>query len=266
MENNNYNWRALQLNVSSEIITKVSSFNNPNRITTLIIDDSIITRGRSKNIEGGSIVHNHTENRCKKGYYYLALGWSDGSTTIPVDFALIASQKLINEDINFIKDHRCVANKRKQDCFKDKPELVIDMLKRAANKGIRADYVLFDTWFTTAPLVSQIRKIGYHAIGMLKHMKNTTYKYNGSFYTLNELKSQLKTENKYNKKGNIYSWCIVETKPTENAPEPLKVKLVFIRDRNNCNKILCLLSTDLSISNEDIVVTYMKKWNIEVLF
>ena len=34
---------------------------------------------------------------------------------------------------------------------------------------------------------------------------------------------QLIKRNKFNKKGNIYGWCTVETKPTENAPKPLKV-------------------------------------------
>ena len=45
MENDKFNWRKLQLNISSSVITKIESFNNPNRITTLSIDDSIISRG-----------------------------------------------------------------------------------------------------------------------------------------------------------------------------------------------------------------------------
>ena len=94
------------------------------------------------------------------------------------------------------------------------------MIKQVAKFGIRADYVLFDTWFTNAPLVSQIRKIGYHVIGMLKNMRKTTYKFNGEYYTLGQIKTRLKKENKFNKKGNIYCWCTVETKPTENAPKP----------------------------------------------
>ena len=77
---------------------------------------------------------------------------------------------------------------------------------------------------------------------------------------------QLIKGNNFNKKGNIYGWCIVETKPTKNAPKPLKVKLLFVRDRNNSNKTLCLLCTDLSRSNEDIIITYAKRWNIEVMF
>ena len=73
MENVNFNWRKLQLNISSSVTTKIESLNNPNRITTLSIDDSIITRGRSKNVEGSSIIHDHTDNSYKKGFYYLLL-------------------------------------------------------------------------------------------------------------------------------------------------------------------------------------------------
>ena len=57
---------------------------------------------------------------------------------------------------------------------------------------------------------------------------------------------------------------LISTK--EVTPKPLKVKLLFVRDRNNSNKTLCLLCTDLSLSNEDIIFTYAKRWNIEVMF
>ena len=58
-----------------------------------------------------------------------------GSTTIPVDFALTSSKNIVNEDINYINDLTYTANKRKQDCFKDKPKLVIDMLKRTVKSA-----------------------------------------------------------------------------------------------------------------------------------
>lgn len=77
MENEKFNWRKLQLNISSSVITKIESFNNPNIITTLSIDDSIISRGRSKNVEGASLIHDHTDNSYKKGFYYLLLAWSE---------------------------------------------------------------------------------------------------------------------------------------------------------------------------------------------
>ena len=75
---------------------------------------------------------------------------------------------------------------------KSKPEVVTELLQRALKKGINADYVLFDTWFTTEPLVFKIRKIGLHVIGMVKHMNNTGYRYmDGCCYNMKSLYSKL---------------------------------------------------------------------------
>jgi hypothetical protein len=47
-----------------------------------------------------------------------------------------------------------------------KTELVVELIDRALNNGIMADYALFDTWFTTESLVTKIRALGLHVIGM----------------------------------------------------------------------------------------------------
>ena len=46
----------------------------------------------------------------------------------------------------------------------------------------------------------------------------------------------------------------------------LPVKLVFVRNRNNPKDYLVLVSTDVSLSEEEIIQTYGKRWNIEVFF
>ncbi len=44
------------------------------------------------------------------------------------------------------------------------------------------------------------------------------------------------------------------------------MKFVFIRNRNNPDKHICLLSTNLQLSNEQIIRIYARRWNIEVAF
>ena len=46
----------------------------------------------------------------------------------------------------------------------------------------------------------------------------------------------------------------------------LPVKLVFVRNRSNPKDYLILVSTDTCLSEEDIIQTYGKRWNIEVFF
>lgn len=48
--------------------------------------------------------------------------------------------------------------------------------------------------------------------------------------------------------------------------EAIPVKLVFVRNRNNRQDYLILVSTDINLSEEEIIQTYGKRWNIEVFF
>ena len=44
------------------------------------------------------------------------------------------------------------------------------------------------------------------------------------------------------------------------------VKIVFIRNRNKKQDWLAFLSTDTSLSDEEIVQTYARRWGIELFF
>lgn len=46
----------------------------------------------------------------------------------------------------------------------------------------------------------------------------------------------------------------------------LPAKLVFVPNRSNSKEFLCLLSTDTSLSEEEIIQTYGKRWATEVFF
>lgn len=46
----------------------------------------------------------------------------------------------------------------------------------------------------------------------------------------------------------------------------LPVRLVYVRNKNKRSDHLVLVSTDLTLSEEEIIQTYGKRWNIEVFF
>ncbi len=48
--------------------------------------------------------------------------------------------------------------------------------------------------------------------------------------------------------------------------KPLPVRLVYVCNKNKRSDYLILVSTDLTLSEEEIVQTYGKRWNIEVFF
>jgi hypothetical protein len=46
--------------------------------------------------------------------------------------------------------------------------------------------------------------------------------------------------------------------------ETIPARVVYVRNRNNCKEYLCIISTDITISEDEIVRIYGKRWNIEV--
>ena len=61
-------------------------------------------------------------------------------------------------------------------------DAAIQLIRNALTAGIKADYVLMDTWFTTEPMLKNILDTGIHAIGMVKQLQQR-YTYNGRQYT-----------------------------------------------------------------------------------
>jgi len=54
---------------------------------------------------------------------------------------------------------------------------------------------------------------------------------------------------------------------TENGMEAtLPARLVYIRNRNKRNNWIALISTDLTLTEEEIIALYGKRWDIEVFF
>ena len=46
----------------------------------------------------------------------------------------------------------------------------------------------------------------------------------------------------------------------------IPAKIVFVRNRNKRSDYLCILSTDTSITEDEIIRIYSKRWSIEVFF
>ena len=80
----------------------------------------------------------------------MTLGWTDGNTFLPVNSSLLASSKESNL-IGPVRDYdgRSLAAKRRKLAQMKGTDVMIERLKRAQSAGHHADYVLFDTWFSS---------------------------------------------------------------------------------------------------------------------
>lgn len=256
LNNPHYAWRHFLLMLASKVIGKFDHLTSDKRVRTFIIDDSLVARNRSKKTELLAKVFDHSSHRFIKGFNMLTLGWTDGYSFIPVDFAMLSSAKEINRynEASATIDKRSHGFKRRLEAVTQKPDAVIKLIKNALNIGITADYVLMDTWFTNEPMIKNLRNIGLHVIGMVK--SNYRYRYKGQLMNLAELRKCLHAANK----SDIIGSLLCETK------DGIPVKLVFIRHRNKKNDWLVLASSDLSLDDKEIVRIYGMRWEVEVFF
>lgn len=252
-----YNWRRFLLTLATKVVNLMNSLTRCERKKVLVLDDTVIARKRSKSVELLAKVFDHVENKFKRGFSMLTLGWSDGFSFIPIDFAMLSSANKSNryQEINEGIDKRTNGYKRRKEAIKKKSDVAIELIKRALSMGIEASYVLMDSWFTHEPLIKSCLNEGIDVIGMVKQLKQR-YSFKGQKYDLKGLRNMLpKCRN-----GNIIGSILVSTKSS------IPVKLVFVKNINKKRNWLVILSTDCSLSDEEIVRIYGNRWSIEVFF
>lgn len=249
---------------SQAIKDTVSILTSEERVKVLIIDDSIFSRSRSKTVELLSRVRDHAKKKYLYGFRMLTLGWSDGNTFLPLAFSLLSSanQKNRKNGINPNIDKRTNGYKLRKESIKKTTETMFDLLDQIAPYGIPAQYLLFDSWFSYPKVILKAMERNLHVICMLKAMPKVQYQYMDKAMNLTKLYNYI-----YKKPGKakILASVIVELGKDKND-QPVMVKIVFVRDRVNSRKWLALLSTDTTLSNEEIVRIYGKRWDIEVFF
>lgn len=265
LNSSRYNWRRFLLLLGCGLIeSKLNPLTDEDREKVLIVDDSLFSRSRSKAVELLAKVHDHTTGKYVRGFRMLTLGWSDGNTFIPLCFSLLSSAKKSNRytEMNENIDKRTAGFRRRKESLLKSSETLLDLLQQALRTGVQASYVLFDSWFSFPVTIKKVYDQGIHVICMLKSMPRVHYGYEGQILTLNSL---YKVVRKKRGRAKILASVIVSLGMNDQGEE-VKAKVLFVRDRRNKKKWLALLSTDLDLSDEEIIRIYGKRWDIEVFF
>lgn len=248
-------WRRFLLMLSVETVNKASSLTSTKRVSVLVVDDSMYERNRSKRVELLARFKDHARNCYYKGFRMLTLGWSDGHTFIPVDFSLLSSVKSQIHGLTQSIDKRTHGYKRRMESLLPAPEIIPTMIDRALSAGMNASYVLMDSWFTYAPLIQAVLDRGLDVIGMVK-ADNKRYLLDGRRLSLQEL-YYAATPVQSSKKGILRS---IHTQLSPGIP----VKMVFVRHRTNKKEWLAILSTDTTLTVEEMIQIYGIRWDIGV--
>ncbi len=260
IKKSHYNWRKLLLLSSIALLQKIRPLYKYGEKSLLIIDDTVEPK-RGKLIEGSCrYVWSNKEHRAINAINIVSLNYADSYSTFQLDFAIkmnSSKRKDISEFTSKLH-HRSNAYKRKSEILKSKNTLALEMLKRALDTGVEADYLLIDSWYAKPDFIKQADDLGVLVIARLPNNK-LIWNFKGKYKTLNAIYNSQKSirrkqSGKYGKISYTYFDKIVEHATLG------KVKLVFL---NTGKDLLIFISTDLQLSATEILKTYKKRWNIE---
>ena len=254
------NWQRFTTLLSTEIVCRfMKPLTDEKRKDVFIVDDSLFDR--SKKVEILVRVFDHCSMKYKSGFRMLTLGWSDGNSFIPVSHSLLSAA----EDKNLLcggkqYDGRSLAGKRCRQSRRKATDAMVELIHSAQCAGIAAKYVLFDSWFSVPKTILNLKKQEYlDTIAMMKKSK-TKYSYQGERLNVKEIYRRNK---KRRGRSRYLLSVLVEI---EKDGESIPAKLVFVRNKSKRKDWLVLVSTDTSISEEEIIRIYRKKWDNEVFF
>ena len=262
LNNNKYNWRLFLYKIVSVVLTTfLKPLTNDQREDVLILDDTAHPRNRSKHVELLARVYDHVFHKYFKGFRILSLCWSDGRSILPVDFALLSSGKPENryQEMNEKIDKRSCGQKRRNEAVSKSTELIAPMIKRVIKLGVKAKHLLMDSWYGFPSIIISIKPM-IDVICMVKNMTTILYYQADKAFTLEQLYKQTP---KRRGKAKIKGSQIVELKSGEKT---IQAKIVFVKNRNKKRSWLAILSTDINLTDEEVVRIYGKRWDIEVFF
>jgi hypothetical protein len=254
-------WEELIPELASAVIPEIDRLTSEKRISAWMFDDSPYYRNRSKKVELLSRCKDHSEGKYYNGFTFLSMGWSDGVSFVPADFRVVASgnDKNLLEGSHVKEDNRTRATKRRTDARTDKPALVLKMLKRAKRTHAETKHVLFDSWFSSPKAILDIKEMGFDVVARLKNHKNFRYLYNGELLSLKQIYEKSK---KRRGKARFLLSVSVYVRHIDYE-DSVPATIVFVRNKNNRKEWIALISTDTTLTEDEIIALYGKRWDIE---
>jgi len=253
MNSTSANWLKFIRLLSSQLVARLmAAFTG---FGFLILDDTVHKRNRSKKVELLTRVRDHNDGRYYFGFRCLTLCFHLGNATIPLDFRLLSSHEektRINGSRQDL-DKRSNGYKLRKYALSQSFQMAFDMIGRQRNL---VRHVLFDSWFSMPVMFRTLRGMGLHGIGMLKTSCNL-YRYQGKLYKLEALYAKVKP---FLHHENSVAALGVELR--DGTP----FSITFVLDKRSKKDWLAIGTTDLSLSPQQVISLYARRWNIEVFF
>ena len=254
------NWLKFTTLLSKAVADTIEPLTGSDRINTFVVDDSLFERTSCKKTELGSKVFDHASMRYTKGYRLMTLGWTDGNTFLPINSSLLASSKtsnLIGPQQHH--DGRSLAGQRRKLAQMKGTSVMVELLKTALNAGYKADYVLYDSWFSNPAQLVAVNNLGLNSIAMIKKSSRIRYEYEGQMLSIKKIYGICKK-----RRGRSRYLLSVNVMVGKNQKIPAKI--VCVRNKQNKKDWIAFICTNPDLSEEEIIRIYGKRWQIEVFF
>ena len=260
LNNPKTNWLRFTTLLSKKVADAVEPLTGNDRVNAFVVDDSLFERTSCKKTELGSRVFDHASMKYCKGYRLMTLGWTDGNTFLPINGCLLSSSKESNLTGPVgIPDGRSLAAKRREMAQRKGTDVMIDLIKTALLGGHRADYVLFDTWFSNPAQLIAVKNVGLDSIAMIKKSSRIYYEFEGEQLSINKIFGICK-------KRRGRSKYLLSVNVTIGKEDRIPARIVCVRNKKNKKDWIAFICTNPELSEDEIIRVYGKKWQIEVFF
>ena len=265
----------------------------------VVVDDTLVDRCycRNHNLELGSTQYDHNKHRWIMGYTMLLITITDGKTSVPITFRLVGAtdpddlpenartkraKRTIQEHQpteNKHVDGRTCAGKLRKDATRKKPELLVEIVKHLTKKGLNVQGILMDSWFTCPSMIANLDALDMPVIGMLKN-GNTRYydRETGEAFDVKEVTESLKqrlergeklediplVKHAFSRKEIVHTTADGK-KIKEVVYTPVKIvwSRNWARDSAKNKPFVALITTNIDLTDEEVVALYMYRWSIE---
>ena len=207
----------------------------------LIIDDTIIEKAYT-DINGLISVHyDHSKDRYVQGINLVSAIYQSKGLQAPVCYE------------NVVKTLRCDLKDRKEvwKSERTKNDIFRDLVSQTIRNQLSFRHLLCDSWYTNAENINHVLAFKKHLIGAVKsNLEIALSKKDraaGKFQKINQLKLSIGCQLVYMRSVN----------------QPVLLCKDIFTNENGSEGILYLISTDTTMTFQQIITTYQKRWGVE---
>lgn len=215
-------------------------------VSFYIMDDTVLEKaGRPKHIEGLGWHYSHSKGRVIYGHSMVSSQYRVGSVSFPYDFRFYRNQKeALKNKVEF---------KTKQDIARQ----FIEDFKPFFDEKV---YVLLDSWYTSKEIIKAAKDRQFDIIGGIKGNRIFKLHENGQKHRVSTYAKNVRNTSfeEIDLDGGAFLVKRVEC----YIPEVGKAVILISKRKKDRSKCF-ILSTDTSLSNEEILRYYSYRWDIE---